>query len=280
MEFFGNGGKEFLRIGEFSIAMYAMCIMIGIFVGGYVALKEAQKLGINKELFLDGVLYCVPLAIIGARLFYVIFEWENIGFSKMFNIWDGGLAITGGIIVAIIFVIVYSKIKKVSSLKIFDVVVTGLLIGQIFGRWGNFFNQEAHGGATTYEFLSSFLPDFIVNKMYINGTYWHPTFLYESIWNFVGLIMIFVLRRKIREIHIGDFLGFYLIWYGFGRAVLIEPYRTDALMFGDIRINVLIPALMVVGGIAYLVIKHMKYPQQQYVTAIAENEEDILLNNE
>ncbi|MFI3329333.1 MAG: prolipoprotein diacylglyceryl transferase [bacterium] len=274
MEFFGNGGKEFLRIGNFSIAMYAVCIMIGMAIGAVVALREGKKLGIDKDKFLDGVLMCVPLAIIGARLFYVIFEWDKIGFENIFRITDGGLAITGGIIVAVLFVIIYSYKREMNALKIFDIVVTGLLIGQIFGRWGNFFNQEAHGGATTYELLSKFLPDFIVNKMYINGVYYHPTFLYESLWNFLGLLLIFVLRRNFRKIQIGDFLGFYLIWYGFGRSVLIEPYRTDALMMGDIRINVLIPAFMVIGGIAYLVIKHKKYPQELYVTAIAQTEQE------
>lgn len=277
MEFFGNGFRNFLEIGSIVITMYAFCIVTGMIIGTIVSIKEGSKLGIAKDTILDGLLYAIPLGILGARLYYVIFEWDKYFVKgdimatilKVFKFSEGGLAITGGIIVAVIFVIVYCRIKKLNYFKIFDLLAPGLLIGQIFGRWGNFFNQEAYGGIVkNVDFLYTIFPDWIIDHMYIYGEYRHPTFLYESLWNLFGLLIIFVIRRKFNKIQIGDFLGFYLIWYGFGRSVLIEPYRTDALMMGDIRINVLLPALMVIGGIIYLLVKHIKFPQPLYVEEI------------
>ncbi len=280
MELFGNNFKNFIEIGSFVITMYALCIVTGMIVGTIVSIKEGKKLGIDKNTILDGLLYAIPLGILGARIYYVIFEWERYYvegefMETVFNIFrlsEGGLAITGGIIVAVIFVIIYCPLKKVNYFKVFDLLAPGLLIGQIFGRWGNFFNQEAFGGVVkNVDILYTIFPDWIIDHMYISGQYRHPTFLYESLWNLFGLILIFVLRRKFKKIQLGDFLGFYMIWYGFGRAVLIEPYRTDALMMGDIRINILIPALMVVGGVIYLIVKHIKFPQALYVDEVNKN---------
>lgn len=264
-------GKNFLEIGSISITMYAFCILTGIIIAGFQAVKEGKRIGLSPQILLDGILMCVPLAIIGARIFYVIFELENYDtFYEMIDLTSGGLGITGGIIVAVIFVIVYCRHLNINYHKVFDVVAPGLLIGQIFGRWGNFFNQEAHGGETTQEFLSSFLPDFIVDKMYISGTYWHPTFLYESIWNFIGLMFILIIRKKKTKLQLGDFLAFYLVWYGFGRGVLIEPFRTDQLQFNGIPVNVVIPILMCIGGVIYFIIKHKYMPQPTYYDCVNE----------
>lgn len=280
MELFGNGFKNFIEMGNFVITMYALCIVTGMIVGTLVSIKEGKNLGIDKNTILDGLLYAIPLGILGARFYYVIFEWDRYYekgdfMQTVFNVFklnEGGLAITGGIIVAVIFVIVYCPLKKVNYFKVFDLLAPGLLIGQIFGRWGNFFNQEAYGGIVkNIDILYTIFPDWIIDHMYISGQYRHPTFLYESLWNLLGLILIFILRRKFKKIQLGDFLGFYLIWYGFGRSVLIEPYRTDALMLGDFRINVIIPALMVVAGIIYIIVKHIKFPQQLYSDVVNEN---------
>ncbi len=277
MELFGNGFKNFLEIGPLTITMYAFCIVLGMIVGTLVCLKEGKKVGITKEVLLDGLLYGIPLGIIGARIYYVIFEWDRYhvegdivqSLLNACKINEGGLAITGGILVAIVFVFLYCKWKKVNLLVALDLLPIGLLIGQIFGRWGNFFNQEAHGGEIqNVDFMFKLLPDWIMEHMYFRSdgltTYWHPTFLYESMWNLVGVFIILIAIRKFKKNQIGDFLGFYLIWYGFGRAVLIEPFRTDALMLGDLRINVVLPALMVVAGVIYLVVKHIKFPQEKY----------------
>ncbi|MFI3251596.1 MAG: prolipoprotein diacylglyceryl transferase [bacterium] len=279
MEFFGSF-DEFLRIGSVTITMYAFCILMGALIAGYVSIKEARKLALDTNKILDGILFGLPIGIVGARLYYVIFEWDKYyvkgdifgTLGNAFAITEGGLAITGGIIAAVIFVIVWCKLKKINILNVMDLLAPGMLIAQACGRWGNFFNQEAHGGVIkNVDFMYKILPDFIMDKMQIGGQYYHPTFLYESLWNLVGVAIIMVARRKFKQIQIGDFIGFYLIWYGIGRATLIEPFRTDALMWGDIRVNILIPALFAIGGIIYLIVKHICFPQKTYVGQIEEN---------
>ena len=273
--------KYFLQIGNFGISWYAFCILTGVILAVVMGVREAKRFGINPTLITDGVLICVPLSILGARLYYVIFEWEQFyvagdfgaTFRHIIGLTDNGfqlagLSITGGVIVAIIFVIVYSKMRKLNPFVIFDFLAPGLLIGQICGRWGNFFNQEAYGGIisdATYSWLQYLIPPFIMEKMHILGEYRHPTFLYESMWNLLGLILILVGRRKNKKANTGDFVCFYLIWYGIGRSVLIEPFRTDALMLGDIRINILVPALFAVCGTVWLILKHTKLKTDKYI---------------
>ena len=288
--------KYFLEIGNFGISWYAFCILTGVILAVVMGVKEGKKFGINPTLITDGVLICVPLSILGARLYYVIFEWEQFyvegdfgaTFRHIIGLTDNGfqlagLSITGGVIVAVIFVIVYSRIRKLNTLAIFDLLAPGLLIGQICGRWGNFFNQEAYGGIIsekTFSWLQYIIPPFVMDKMYILGEYRHPTFLYESMWNLLGLILIMIGRRKNKKARIGDFVCFYLIWYGLGRSILIEPFRTDALMLGDIRINILVPALFALCGAIWLVLKHTKLKAERYLdyqAQIKENKIDTVL---
>ena len=288
--------KYFLQIGNFGISWYAFCILTGVILAVVMGVREAKRFGINPTLITDGVLICVPLAILGARLYYVIFEWSQFyvagnfiqTFKNIIGLTDNGfqlagLSITGGVIVAIIFVIIYTKKRKMDTFVIFDFLAPGLLIGQICGRWGNFFNQEAFGGIIsdqTFSWLQYIIPPFIMDKMFIAGAYRHPTFLYESMWNLLGLILILIGRRKNKKANTGDFICFYLIWYGIGRSCLIEPFRTDALMLGSLRINVLIPALFAVCGIIWLVLKHTKLKTEGYIdyqARIKENKIDTIL---
>lgn len=266
-----------IEVGSLSIAWYAVFILSGIVFGASLAFYEIKFLGIKKDDLYDGILFAVPLAIIGARLYYVIFDpsnsYESIG--DILNIAGGGLAIHGAVIITIIFLIFFTRFKKINIWKMLDMLAPGFLIGQIMGRWGNFFNQEAHGGPTTKTFLKDklHLPNFIVENMNKGGTYYHPTFLYEGLWNFLGLIIILVLRRK-KLFKIGDLIGFYLIWYGLGRGFLIEPFRTDPLWIGnpvpDVlfslqKVNILMSlGLFVGGGIIYLVVKNMIFKELPY----------------
>ncbi len=275
MEFFGSF-DEFLRIGNTTITMYAVCILIGAALATLISVREGKLLGLNTSKIIDGILIGLLFGIAGARLYYVLFEWDKFyiagdlfaTFKNIIDISSGGLAITGGIIVAVIYAYVYCKMRNLNILKILDLLAPGMLIAQACGRWGNFFNHEAYGGVmseSAQKFLYAILPDFIMDNMYIGGAYHHPTFLYECLWNLVGLAIILIARKYLKKIQIGDFIGFYLIWYGIGRATLIEPFRTDALMLGDIRINIVIPALFAIGGIIYLIVKHVKFPQPSYV---------------
>ena len=302
--FLDFGSKYFLEIGNLKIAWYAICILTGIILACVLGVREAKKFGISSNIILDGVLICVPLAIVGARLYYVFTSWDKfyisgdfvgtllkiIGYSESEGFKLEGLAINGGIIVAILFVIIYCKVRKVNVFQIFDLLAPGLLIGQICGRWGNFFNQEAHGPAITAstEWITNFIPSFIMDKMYFydgslgETALWHPTFLYESTWNLIALILILVSRRKNKHQRIGDTIAFYLIWYGLGRAIIIEPLRMDPLLFVpslgmDLlfnRVNVVINLVLAVVGIIWILLKHLKFKEPYYIEVQKEIKEN------
>lgn len=266
-----------ISIGGFSIRFYALCILFGMIMAVIISIRETKKFGINTDDIFNGAVIGIILGIIGARIYYVIFEWETYknNPAEIFAIWNGGLAIHGGIIVAFIFAIIYCKIKKINLFAVIDMVAIGLLIGQICGRWGNFFNQEAHGGETTLAFLNSLhLPTFIVKQMCIEGVYYQPTFLYESLWNLIALIAVLILRRT-RTIRLGDIAGIYLIWYGIGRF-WIEGMRTDSLMIGSIKQNQIISIVLIVLGIAYLLVKYIKIKPDYYKYYISEDFEPVI----
>ena len=297
--FLDFSGKDFLQIDGIpllnnGIRWYAICILIGILGAYFLGVREARRLGYNRSFILDGVLICVPLAILGARLYYVIFDENKKAnyptFGSLFDVRNGGLAIMGGVIVAIIFVVAYCKIRKKKVLPIFDLLAPGLLIGQACGRWGNWFNGEAHGGIMSEGVANTFnkIIPWIMKKMSINycdgygstSTYYHPTFLYESLWNIAGLIFILIARRKIKKMRTGDAIAFYMAWYGFGRSVLIEPFRTDQLQkILGVPVNILIPALMAIAGITWLILKHtVKFFKSEYYQDLLKETKDNKIN--
>lgn len=266
----------FLDLGFITWYKYSVMIMSGIVIAVILGIREGKKIGITSEQILDGVLIVVPLSIVGTRLWYVIFEWESYAWDimKIINITDGGLAIHGGFITAFVSAYFYTKHKNISILGAFDLMAPGFLIAQAMGRWGNFFNQEAHGGVIggtlngdelfTLDQQRSFLtdtlhlPDFITNNMYLIGpdglNYYHPTFLYESVWNVAGFILMLGLRRT-KLIRQGDLLVVYLVWYSVGRF-FIEGMRTDSLYIGNtgLRTAQIISLAMIAGGAAFAVL--------------------------
>jgi len=247
----------FLDLGFIQIYWYSIMIFLGLLIGGWIILKEAKRFGISEDFITNLFFFAVPISIIGARLYYVAFNWSyySSNLLSIFKIWEGGLAIHGGLLFGLIWIIIYTKKYKVNTLRILDMVVVGLLIGQAIGRWGNFFNGEAHGPSTTLEFLTNLhLPNFIIEGMNIGGTYYQPTFLYESLWCLIGFIAILFIR-KIKYIKIGQITGIYLIWYGIGRF-LIEWLRTDSLMFMGLKQAQIISLLMIVIGIILIIIKN------------------------
>ena len=248
----------FLDLGIIQIYWYSVFIFIALLVGGTLALKEAKKFQIPEDFMINMFFYLLPIAIIGARLYFVLFhlDYYSNNLSDIFKIWEGGLAIHGGVIAGLIWILFYTKKHGVSTIKILDIAVVSLLLGQAIGRWGNFLNGEAYGPATTLSFLESLhLPQFIIDGMNINGVYHQPTFLYESIWCLIGFIIILFIRRN-QYCKNGTLVAFYLIWYGTGRF-FIEGLRTDSLMLGSFKIAQIVSLIMILIGII-IVIKHRK----------------------
>jgi phosphatidylglycerol:prolipoprotein diacylglycerol transferase len=220
------------ELGPIQVHWYGIILGSAALVGLYFAIWEGKRFGIDSDVFLDLLLWGAPAAIVGARLYYVLFKLDYYLAhpADIIAVWKGGLAIHGALIGAIITGIIFSRVKGIPFWKLADIAAPSLLIGQAIGRWGNFMNQEAHGGPVSEAFLrvTLNLPDFIVNQMYIQGVYHHPTFLYESIWNVAGVLFLFWIRR--RNLKIGEVFFTYFIWYSIGRF-FIEGLRTDSLAF-------------------------------------------------
>lgn len=245
-----------LDLGFIKIYWYSVMILLGLIVGGSLIMKESERYKIPEDYMTNMILFLVIFSIIGARIYYVIFNWSyySSNLIDIFKTWEGGLAIHGGIIFGIIWIIIYTRKYKVNTMRMLDIMSVGLIIGQAIGRWGNFFNGEAHGTATTLEFLKSIhIPGFIINGMNIYGTYYQPTFLYESLWCLLGFILLLIFRRRYYT-KIGQTTGLYLIWYSIGRF-FIEGLRTDSLMFGGLRIAQVISILMMIIGLLIFIIK-------------------------
>lgn len=243
-----------LDLGVITVYWYGLIIGIGAFLGYFIANQEAIKRGLPKDMLADLLLYAIPVAILSARLYYVIFKWDYYSQNpgQILAIWEGGLAIHGGLIGAIIVGYIFTKKRGVSFWKVADIAAPSILLGQAVGRWGNFMNQEAHGGPVTPEFLHNLqLPQFIIDQMYINGQHYHPTFLYESLWSLVGVaILLYVRRFNFRR---GELFLSYVIWYSIGRF-FIEGMRTDSLMVFDLlRIAQVISIVLIIGAVILII---------------------------
>ncbi|WP_138495339.1 prolipoprotein diacylglyceryl transferase [Paenibacillus pinistramenti] len=220
-------------IGSLQVHWYGLIIGAGALIGLLMAIQEGKRFGIPQDFFMDLLLLGVPSALIAARIYFVAFMWDDYknNLWDVFKIWNGGIAIYGALIGAIICAFFYVRYKGYNFWRIVDICAPSLIVGQLIGRWGNFMNQEAYGGPTTETFLRDHLhlPSFIVNQMNVNDVYHHPTFLYESLWNLVGLILLLVLRRQ-KFLRAGELFLSYFIWYSVGRF-FIEGLRTDSLAF-------------------------------------------------
>ena len=237
-------------IGFINIYWYSVCILIGTLFGLFIIYKRNKKIKIDEKILTDILFYVIIFGIIGARMYYVLFNLDYyIKYPiEIIEVYNGGLAIHGGIIGGLLTVLYFSKKKKISILKLTDLITPSLLLAQGIGRWGNFFNSEAHGPITTYEFLNKLhIPKFIINGMYIDGVYYQPTFFYEFLWNILGFIIIMILIKKIR-FRKGQITGMYFIWYSIGRF-FIETLRTDSLMIGNIKVAMLISVILFIIGL-------------------------------
>lgn len=243
-----------LDLGFIQIYWYSIFIFLGVFLASFVILREAKRQKINEDFIINLIFYGVIFGLVGARLYYVVFNLDY--YSKypleILEIWNGGLAIHGGIIFGLLTILIYCKKYNAKTLKVLDITVVGLILGQAIGRWGNFFNGEAYGAITTLEHLQKIgLPQFLIDGMFINGAYHQPAFLYESIWNLFGFFALLIVRRY-KYLKNGQLTGVYLIWYSVGRF-FIEAMRTDSLMLGDFRIAQIVSIIGVIVGILMLI---------------------------
>ena len=253
-------------IGPLTIHLYGVILALGLVLAVVYAQRRKAEFGLSEDDLLDGVLWLAPFAIICARNYYCVYEWEQYASNpiSVLYIWEGGNAIYGAVIGAVLGVIIHCKlIKKISVLSVLDIVSLGFLIGQFIGRWGNFINREAHGGVT-----DNFLRMGLLNPSTGTGQYYHPTFLYESVWNFVGFILLHF-QSKHRK-YDGQTALMYVAWYGAGRA-LIEGLRTDSLWWGNFRVSqVLAAASCVIAVIALLVLSRKNHkPEDLFVNRLA-----------
>ena len=210
----------------------------------------------------------IIVGIVFARLYYCLvnhaYYAENL--NEILNIRQGGLSIHGGILGGFISGVIYCKYLRLPILKMADIVAYGLILAQAIGRWGNFMNQEAHGVATTLGFLKSLhLPKFIINQMYIDGTYYQPTFLYESLWDISGFVVLIILRRQKKLLKSGEVVLSYIIWYSFGRF-FIEGMRTDSLMLGSLRVSQWLSLILFISAIAAIFYRRYNDPLLKWYT--------------
>ena len=259
-----------LEIGPLNLHIYGLLIGLGLMLAVLYGWRRSKQFGIKVDDITDGVLWIVPFAIICARAYYCIFEWKEQFASdpiSVLYIWNGGLAIYGGIIGAVVGVAVFCWFKKIKLPALLDLVLLGFLIGQSIGRWGNFFNREAFG-AETEIFIRMGLLDSRTGVT----TYHHPTFLYESLWNAAGFVILHFLSKK-RQYDGQIALG-YVLWYGLGRT-FIEGLRTDSLYWGDFRVSqVLAGATAIAAAVALFVLSIRKHdPEKLFVNQVAAMEE-------
>ena len=248
-----------IEIHGFAIRWYSVLILLGVIVGYFLAKREAKRFNVNLDFLFNMFFYAIIFGILGARLYYVLFNWNIYAQDPMsiLRFWEGGLAIHGGIIAALLTIIVYTKKYKVRTIRYLDFICVPVLLAQAIGRWGNFFNSEAHGVATTYEHLKSLrIPEFIINGMHIDGVYYTPTFFYESIACLILFIVLLFVRRS-KYVKVGTLSALYLIGYGIIRF-FIEISRTDALMIGAFKIAQIVSIIMVIVGIVILMINARK----------------------
>ena len=248
-----------LRFGDFEIKWYSFLLLIAVFLGISILMKEGRKHKYPEDFMFNMCFWVVIFGFLGARAYYVIFNWQLYVTNPLsiFKIWEGGLAIHGGLLAGFITLVMYCRRYNIRLVKMCDIAAPSVLLAQSIGRWGNFFNSEAHGGIVLRQTLESLhIPDFIIEGMYINGNYYHPTFLYESLWCFLGFIALMVLRRY-KYMKVGGLTCFYLIWYSVGRF-FIENLRTDSLMIGGFKVAQIVSFILIVIAVLGLMIQSRK----------------------
>ena len=241
-----------ISVGPLNVHFYGVAIALGLMLAVMYACRRSKEFGLKEDDILDGVLWVTPFAILCARAYYCAFAWHEFAQNpiSVLYIWNGGIAIYGGVIGAVVGVTVFCKIKKLKVTTLLDLTLMGFLIGQSLGRWGNFFNREAFGAET-----DSFFRMGLLNDRTGIVTYYHPTFLYESVWNAVGLVLLHVISKRRR--YDGQIALCYAAWYGLGRC-MIEGLRVDSLWWGPFRVSQLLAGISCLAAVAVLIWQHFR----------------------
>ena len=280
-----NPGNGF-SLGPLNIRFYGLVIALGLLLAVIYGMRRCKQFGLKQDDLLDGVLWIVPFAIVCARIYYCAFSWDSFASNpiRCLYIWEGGIAIYGGVIGAVIGILVFCKIKKLSAGAVLDLVLLGFLIGQAMGRWGNFFNREAFGSYTDSLLAmrisvpipgaapaqdAALLLQKAVEGGYEGAIQVHPTFLYESLWNIVGFVLLHFLSKKRR--YDGQIALGYAAWYGLGR-VWIEGLRMDSLYWGPFRVSQLLAGATCVIAVALLIFLHFRPHKPLFAQRVAEAE--------
>ncbi|MCG2145413.1 prolipoprotein diacylglyceryl transferase [Staphylococcus epidermidis] len=251
-------------LGPIQVRWYGIIIACGILLGYFIAQAALKQVGLHKDTLIDIIFYSAIVGFIVARIYFVTFQWPYYmnHLSEIPKIWHGGIAIHGGLIGGLISGIIVCKIKNLHPFQIGDIVAPSIILAQGIGRWGNFMNHEAHGGPVSRAFLEHLhLPDFIIRNMYIEGQYYHPTFLYESIWDVIGFVILITLRKRLK---LGETFFGYLIWYSVGRF-FVEAMRTDSLMLtSHIRVAQLVSVVLILISVIFVIYRRVKYQPIKY----------------
>ena len=254
-----------LTLGPLTIHYYGLIIAIGLVLAVIYACRRSDKFGLKEDDILDGVIWVTPFAIVCARIYYCAFSWEEYAANpiSVLYIWNGGIAIYGGVLGAILGIAVMSRIKKVKFTAVLDLILMSFLIGQSIGRWGNFMNREAFGAAT-----DSFFKMGLFNTRTNAVEYYHPTFLYESVWNLCGFVLLHFLSKKRK--YDGQIALSYAAWYGLGRC-MIEGLRVDSLWWGPFRVSQVLAGISCIAALSVLAWQHSKPhdPANLFVNQVA-----------
>ncbi len=255
-------------LGSLQVKWYGIIMACAIILATWMAVEEGGKRQIISDDFIDLLLWAVPLGYVGARFYYVVFEWPFYAAhpDQIIAIWNGGVAIYGGLLAGLAVLLVFCRHRQLPPFLMLDIITPGVMAAQVLGRWGNFINQEAHGGPTSLQFLQSLhLPNFVIQQMRINGVYYQPTFLYESFFNLIGLILILCLRHKQHLFKQGEVFMAYLLWYSVVRF-FVEGMRTDSLyLFGKIRVSQALSLVLFVITLLMLIYRRVKVKPKWYL---------------
>ncbi|MGX7092095.1 prolipoprotein diacylglyceryl transferase [Hutsoniella sourekii] len=236
------------------IRWYAIIIALGAAIGYFMFLQEGRRLQLDEDTLFDLFFWSVIIGLVGARLYYVIFSFKDYIDRPwdILNIRQGGMAIYGGVLAGIATIYYQARKRGLSFITLLDIAAPATMMAQAIGRWGNFVNQEAHGGPVSRAFLESlYLPSWMIQQLYIDQTYVHPTFLYESVWCILGVLVMIYLRNQPKLLRQGGLVACYCIWYGLGRF-WIEALRTDSLYLGGLRVSQALSLILIIMGLYLL----------------------------